>query len=109
MSRTLRRVALFVAGLICIVTGLVLIVLPGPLTIPPILLGLWLWSLAFEFARRLLRPMQETGAIAWEQAREKPVYTSVITLLGLVGAVVVIWATFRYELIDRGRELVGLG
>ena len=109
MSRTLRRVALFVAGLVCIITGLVLIVLPGPLTIPPILLGLWLWSLEFEFARRWLRPMKEKGAVAWEKAQEKPVHTAVVTALGLVGAAVIIWATFRYDLIDRGRDLVGLG
>ena len=109
MSRALRRVVLFVAGLVLIVLGLVLIVLPGPLTIPPILLGVWLWSLEFEFARRWMRPVQEKGAVAWQKAKEKPVHTTVVTVLGLVGAAVVIWATFRYDLIDRGRELVGLG
>ena len=109
MSRTLRRVVLFVAGLVLIITGLVLIVLPGPLTIPPILLGLWLWSLEFEFARRWLRPVRQRGAVAWEQARRKPVHTTVVTVLGLIGAAVVIWATFRYDLIDRGRDMVGLG
>jgi uncharacterized membrane protein YbaN (DUF454 family) len=109
MPRTLRRIVLFVAGLLLIITGLVLIVLPGPLTIPPILLGLWLWSLEFEFARRWLRPVKEKGAVAWEQARDKPIRTTVVTILGLVGAAVVIWAAVRYDLIDRGRELVGLG
>jgi uncharacterized membrane protein YbaN (DUF454 family) len=109
MARTVRRVALFVAGLLLIVLGLVLIVLPGPLTIPPILLGLWLWSLEFEFARRWLHPMKVKGAATWEAARKKPVHTTVVTVLGLVGAVVVVWATFRYDLIDRGRDIVGLG
>ena len=109
MSRTLRRVVVFVAGLLLILLGLVLIVLPGPLTIPPILLGVWLWSREFEFARRWLRPMKEKGAVAWEAAKAKPVHTAVVTVLGLVGAVVIIWATFRYDLLDRGRELVGLG
>ena len=109
MSRTLRRVILFVVGLLLIITGLVLIVLPGPLTIPPILLGLWLWSLEFEFARRWLRPMQAKGAVAWQQARRKPVHTTVVTLLGLVAAGVIIWASSRYDLIERGRDLVGLG
>jgi uncharacterized membrane protein YbaN (DUF454 family) len=109
MSRTLRRIVVFVTGLLLIIVGLVLIVLPGPLTIPPILLGLWVWSREFEFARRWLRPMKQKGAVAWEKAQEKPVHTTVITVLGLVGAAVVIWATFRYDLIDSGRELVGLG
>jgi uncharacterized membrane protein YbaN (DUF454 family) len=109
MSRTLRRVVVFVAGLLLILLGLVLIVLPGPLTIPPVLLGLWLWSREFEFARRLLRPMQKKGAVAWEQAKAKPFHTTVVTVLGLIGAGVVIWATFRYDLLDRGRDLIGLG
>ena len=109
MPRTVRRVVLFVAGLLLILTGLVLIVLPGPLTIPPILLGLWLWSLEFEFARRWLRPVRQKGAVAWEQAREKPVHTTVVTVLGLVGAVVLTWAALRYDLISMARDAVGLG
>jgi uncharacterized membrane protein YbaN (DUF454 family) len=109
MPRTLRRVVVFVAGLLLILTGIVLVVLPGPLTIPPILLGLWLWSREFEFARRWLRPVQAKGAVAWEQARAKPVHTSLITVLGLVGAALVIWSVLRYDLIDHGRRLVGLG
>jgi uncharacterized membrane protein YbaN (DUF454 family) len=109
MSRTLRRVILFVAGLLLIITGLVLIVLPGPLTIPPMLLGLWLWSLEFEFARHWLRPIKKQGSAAWDTAKEKPIHTTVVTVLGLVGAGFLIWAALRYDLLDRGRELVGLG
>jgi len=109
MPRTLRRVLIFVTGLLLILTGLVLIVLPGPLTIPPILLGLWLWSLEFEFARHWLHPIKQKGAVAWHQAREKPVHTTVVTVLGLVGAAFFIWAALRYDLFDRGRHLIGLG
>ncbi len=109
MSRTVRRVVLFLAGLALIITGLVLVVLPGPLTIPPVLAGLWLWSLEFEFARHWMRPVRARGADAWALAKEKPVHTTVVTVLGLLGAGLMIWATVRYDLIDRGRELVGLG
>jgi hypothetical protein len=109
MPRTLRRVVVFVAGLLLIITGLVLIVLPGPLTIPPILLGIWLWSREFEFARRWLGPVRARGAVAWEQAKRKPVHTTVVTVLGLVGAAVIVWAALRFDLVDRGRHLVGLG
>jgi uncharacterized membrane protein YbaN (DUF454 family) len=109
MPRTVRRVVLFVAGLLLIILGLVLIVLPGPLTIPPILLGLWLWSLEFEFARHWLHPIRQKGAVAWDQAREKPVHTTVITVLGLVGAALMIWAALRYELLLHARNVVGLG
>jgi uncharacterized membrane protein len=109
MPRTVRRVVLFVAGLLLIITGLVLIVLPGPLTIPPILLGVWLWSLEFEFARHWLRPIREKGSVAWSQAREKPVHTTVVTVLGLVGAVLMVWAALRYDLLARASDMVGLG
>jgi|SRR5262245_53773497 len=108
MSRTLRRIVLFVAGLLLIITGLVLVVLPGPLTIPPILLGVWLWSLEFEFARHLLRPIKSRGGVAWTQAKEKPVHTTIVTVLGLIGAGLFIWLTFHYDLIGRGREIAGL-
>jgi len=109
MPRTVRRVVLFVAGLLLILLGLALIVLPGPLTIPPILLGVWLWSLEFEFARHWLRPIKKQGAAAWDTAKEKPVHTGVVTALGLVGAVFLVWAALRYDALDRGREMVGLG
>ena len=35
-------------------------------------------------------------------------HTTVVTVLGLVGAGLLIWAALRYDLLDRGRELVGL-
>ena len=49
---TAYRVAVFFAGLLFVLLGLALTVLPGPLTIPPILVGLWVWSTEFEWARR---------------------------------------------------------
>jgi hypothetical protein len=109
MSRTVRRVVVFVAGLLLIITGLVLVVLPGPLTIPPILLGVWLWSLEFEFARHWLAPLKRRGSQAMDAAREKPVHTTAITVLGLVGAGLMIWGVLHYDLLDRAREAVGLG
>ncbi len=109
MSRTVRRVLLFLAGLVMILTGLVLVVLPGPLTIPPVLFGVWLWSLEFEFARHWLRPVRARGSDAWDKAREKPVHTTVVTILGLAGAALLIWAAVRYDLLLRARDLVGWG
>src|SRR5690349_25076440 len=108
LPRPGRRVVVFVAGLLLILLGLALIVLPGPLTIPPILLGVWLWSLEFEFARHWLRPIKAKGSDAWDTAKEKPVHTTVVTVLGLIGAAFLIWAALRYDLLDRGRQAVGL-
>ena len=108
MPRTVRRVVVFLAGLVLILTGLVLIVLPGPLTIPPVLLGLWLWSREFEFARRWLRPVRAKGAVAMREAKARPVHTTVVTVLGLAGAAALVWASVRYDLVDHGRAAVGL-
>ena len=109
MSRTVRRVVVFVVGLALILIGLALVVLPGPLTIPPILLGVWLWSLEFEFARHWMAPLRRRGSQAMDAAREKPVHTTVVTVLGLVGAGLMIWGVLRYDLIDRAKQVIGLG
>ena len=36
-------------------------------------------------------------------------HTTVITVLGLVGAAFLIWAALRYDMLDRGRDFIGLG
>ena len=46
------RVGVFAVGLLFIALGFALAVLPGPLTIPPVLIGLWIWSTEFRFAER---------------------------------------------------------
>ena len=109
MTRTVRRVVVFVAGLLLILLGLVLIVLPGPLTIPPILLGVWLWSREFAFADRWLAPVREKGALAREQARRAPIRTGLATVLGLAAAAAIIWAALTYDLFSRAKDLVGIG
>src|SRR3954467_14277365 len=42
-------VGVFLAGLAGVALGFALAVRPGPLTIPPVLLGLWVWSTEFEW------------------------------------------------------------
>jgi hypothetical protein len=83
-------------------------VLPGPLTIPPVLLGLWIWSREFEFAHRFLEKFKQEGEEAWEAAKRKPVMTTLVTTAGLVGAAVAIWAVLRYDLVGKATEAVGL-
>ncbi len=102
------RVGVFLLGLVCILGGFALAVLPGPLTIPPVLLGLWLWSTEFEWAHRFFQPFKKKGEEAWDHAKRHPVSSTVITALGLVLAAAAIWATGHYHLVDRGRDLVGL-
>lgn len=104
----LLKAAVFVVGLLFILLGLALAALPGPLTIPPILLGVWIWSSEFAWADRLLERAKRSAQEAWEKARRRPVLSALVTLSGLVALGVGIWLAGRYELVDRAREVVGI-
>jgi hypothetical protein len=108
-TRLVWRVGVFVLGLLCIAAGGALVVLPGPLTIPPIVLGLWIWSTEFAWAHRFFASAKAKGAAAWEQAKQHPVSSSIITIGGLVLAGAVIWAVAHFDLVQRAKEYVGLG
>ena len=107
MARHPRRVLIFLAGLVCILAGFALIVLPGPLTIPPIVLGLYIWSKEFTFAERLFDRAKAEFDEARVAARRKPVQTGLITGGGLIIAGVVIWAVLRFDLIAKGKDAIG--
>ena len=99
----------FVAGLLFILLGLALAALPGPLTIPPILVGLYIWSTEFAWAERLLARARRSAQEAWERARAKPILTTVVTVSGLIAFGIGVWLVLKYDLVDRARALVGLG
>ena len=98
----------FVLGLAFVVLGCVLVVAPGPLTIPPILLGLWIWSTEFAWADRQLDRAKASARVAWEDAQRRPVVSAVVTGGGLIALGVGIWLAARYELVARAREVVGV-
>jgi uncharacterized membrane protein YbaN (DUF454 family) len=102
------RVGVFVVGLLFIALGVALAVLPGPLTIPPVLLGLWVWSTEFDWARRLFLSFRRKADEAWKHAKQHPVSSAVITLGGLALAGAVFWAVGHFDLVERGKDLVGL-
>ncbi len=102
------RAGVFVVGLLFIILGIGLAVLPGPLTIPPVLLGLWIWSTEFAFAQRLFASFRRKAQDAWAHARANPASSAAITVGGLAAAAVAIWAVGHFELVDKGREVVGL-
>ena len=104
----LLQVLVFFAGLAFILLGILLIALPGPLTIPPILIGLYIWSTEFAWADRLLDRAKASAREAWQNAKERPVLTGLISVSGLAALGVGLFLASRYELIDRGRELGGL-
>ena len=107
-TRQLWRAGVFLAGLVCIVGGLALMVLPGPLTIPPVLLGLYLWSTEFAWARRLFDVFRVKARTAWRKAKAHPWTAGVVTAGGLLAAGAAIWAVGHFSLIARGGALIGL-
>jgi hypothetical protein len=103
----LLKVVVFLVGLAFIVLGLALVVLPGPLTIPPVLLGLWIWSTEFAWAERLRASAAEKGRTAAQAARRKPVHSTAVTLSGLLLLAVGLVAVRRYGLVDRLIDALG--
>ena len=102
------RIGVFVAGLVCVAIGVALAVLPGPLTIPPVLLGLWIWSTEFDWARRFFVTFREKGRAAWQHAKLHPVTSAGITIGGIAVMGAVVWAVGHYQLVERVTEYVGL-
>jgi hypothetical protein len=102
------RLGVFATGLLFIALGFALAVLPGPLTIPPVLIGLWIWSTEFRFAQRLFDSFRCKGQEAWQHARRHPVSSTAITVGGLAAAGAAAWATGHFELIAQGQEAIGM-
>lgn len=78
------KAGVFVLGAAFVGLGLALSVLPGPFTIPPVLLGLLIWALEFEFAQVWLDRAQAHAREAWAAARAHPVRAGLVTGSGLV-------------------------
>ncbi|MGY1808980.1 PGPGW domain-containing protein [Blastococcus sp. SYSU D00669] len=97
----LWRVGVFLAGLLLVALGVALAVLPGPLTIPPVLAGLWVWSTEFDWARRLFASFARKARDAWRHARQHPVGSAVVTVGGLLAVGAAVWAVQRFQLVTR--------
>lgn len=102
----LVKTAVFLLGLGLIVLGLVLSVLPGPLTIPPVLAGLAVWALEFAFAERLLRRARRQADSAWAAAQAHPVRSGLVTVGGLALAVTAGYLVVHHDLLSRARDVV---
>ena len=106
--RHVYRAGVFLAGLLFIILGFALAVLPGPLTIPPVLLGLWIWSTEFRFARKFFEAFKRKARDAWNHAKVHPVSSAAITIGGLAAAGAVAWAVGHFELVDKARDAIGV-
>ena len=104
----LLQVLVFLVGLLFVLLGCALVVAPGPLTIPPILLGLYLWSTEFAWADRLLDRAKDSARVAWDSARQRPVMSSVVTGGGLLALGAALYLVARHDLVGRAQDVVGL-
>jgi hypothetical protein len=93
------HVGVFVLGAAFIALGLALVVLPGPLTIPPVLLGIAIWSLEFDFAQRWLDPIEKRAQQAWDAAKARPWRTGIVTGAGLAAAIVAMMLAIQLDLL----------
>lgn len=62
LPKTLRKTIVLLIGSTLILTGLLLIVLPGPFTVPLLVLGLVVLALEFAWAETLLVRVRQHGA-----------------------------------------------
>lgn len=100
------RIAVFVAGLLCVVAGIALAALPGPLTIPPVLLGLWIWSTEFAWAERFFESFKAKAHEAWAHAKANPKTSALVTGGGILAAIAAFWAVAHFDLVDRAKDTV---
>ncbi len=107
-TRTAYRIGIFVVGLLLVLLGAALTVLPGPLTIPPVLAGLYVWSTEFAFARRFFAAFRRQAVAAWQHAKQHPVSSAAITVGGLAAAGAVIWAVGHFQLVGKAMAALGL-
>lgn len=102
--RQVYRIGVFASGLLFVAAGGALVALPGPLTIPPLLVGLWIWSTEFRFAERLFDAFKAKGREAWAHFKKHPVTSTLVTVGGLALAAAGFWAVSHFGLVDRARE-----
>lgn len=102
------RLAVFALGLGFVALGIALAVLPGPLTIPPMLLGVWIWSTEFRWAERFFEIARAKAREAWAHAKSHPRSSVTATAGGLVIAAVAIWAVGELGLVDEARATFGV-
>ncbi len=61
MPSALRKTIVSVIGFTLIAIGGVLLILPGPFTLPPVIAGLFILALEFTWAKSLLTKAQDSA------------------------------------------------
>ena len=104
----LLQVVVFLLGLLLVLAGAAAAVLPGPLTIPPVLVGIYIWSTEFAWADRLLERAKASAKEAWANAKAKPVLSAFVTVGGVAALGVGVFLVGKYELVSRVLQALGL-
>jgi hypothetical protein len=95
-TRYAYQAGVFLLGLLVILACLGLwTFLPAVLTIPPMLLGVWIWSTEFPFADGLLEWLRDKGKAGRDYAKKHPVRFGVITAAGFLVAAAAYWTLFQ--------------
>ena len=100
------RVTVFVLGAAFIALGLALSVLPGPFTIPPVLVGLLIWSLEFDFAQHWLDRAKVPAQKAWDDAQARPVRAGLTLAASLALLVAGFVLAAQLEVVAHVKDLV---
>ena len=96
-TRYAYQALVFLLGLLLILACLGLwTVLPAPLAVPPMLLGVWIWSTEFPFANRLLKWLKERAQAGRDYAKKHPVRFGLMTVGGFLVAAAAYWAFFQF-------------
>jgi hypothetical protein len=98
--------AVFLVGGAFIALGLALSVLPGPFTIPPILIGLVIWALEFDFAERWVDKAKAQAQESWENAKAHPLRTGLVTGGGIILFVLALVLASHYGLVDKAKGII---
>jgi hypothetical protein len=95
-TRYAYQAGVFLLGLLVILACLGLwTILPAPVAIPPMLLGVWIWSTEFPFADGLLDWLRDKGQSARDYAKRHPVRFGVMAVASFLLAVAAYSAFFQ--------------
>jgi hypothetical protein len=95
-TRYAYQAGVFLVGLLVILACLGLwTFLPAPLAVPPMLIGVWIWSTEFPFADGLLDWLKDKAQAGRDYAKKHPVWFGLMTAGGFLIAAAAYWAFFQ--------------
>ncbi|HYO40395.1 MAG TPA: hypothetical protein VER39_12155 [Nocardioidaceae bacterium] len=86
------RAGVFVAGLFMMLLGAFMWLFSLLLAVPPLFVGLWVWSREFHWGHRLYRAFLRRAGSLWARIKLRPARWGLLTAAGLAAAVAGYWA-----------------